>query len=128
MRQVPDERYCSFHRPLTLTCPMTDHRPSAQSPRPGVTLIAAAALGATLACGGRDGAAKDSTRVAADSSRATSCTGDNGGLTLPPGFCATIFADSIGHARQHLNLLGFALMVNSLALQQHRRRDQRLAA
>src|SRR5256885_5442179 len=28
-----DERYCSFHRPLTLTCPMTDHRPSAQSPR-----------------------------------------------------------------------------------------------
>src|SRR5256885_4214109 len=79
MRQVPDERYCSFHKPLTLTCPMTDHRPSAQSPRPGVTLIAAAALGATLACGGRDGAAKDSTRVAADSSRATSCTGDKGG-------------------------------------------------
>ncbi|HEY2378646.1 MAG TPA: PQQ-dependent sugar dehydrogenase [Gemmatimonadaceae bacterium] len=27
------------------------------------------------------------------------CASDNGGLTLPPGFCATIFADSIGHAR-----------------------------
>jgi len=27
------------------------------------------------------------------------CPGDNGGLTLPPGFCATIFADNLGHAR-----------------------------
>jgi glucose/arabinose dehydrogenase/mono/diheme cytochrome c family protein len=27
------------------------------------------------------------------------CAPDNGGLTLPPGFCATVFADSIGHAR-----------------------------
>jgi hypothetical protein len=25
--------------------------------------------------------------------------GGNGGLKLPPGFCATIFADKIGHAR-----------------------------
>lgn len=27
------------------------------------------------------------------------CPGDDSGLTLPPGFCATIFADDIGHAR-----------------------------
>lgn len=27
------------------------------------------------------------------------CDGDNGGITLAPGFCATIFADKIGHAR-----------------------------
>ena len=27
------------------------------------------------------------------------CGGDNGGLTLPPGFCATIFADNLGHVR-----------------------------
>lgn len=27
------------------------------------------------------------------------CPGDDTGLTLPPGFCATIFADEIGHAR-----------------------------
>lgn len=32
-------------------------------------------------------------------SKATSCPGDNGGLTLSPGFCATVFADNIGHAR-----------------------------
>ena len=27
------------------------------------------------------------------------CPGDNGGLTLSPGFCATIFADNLGHVR-----------------------------
>jgi glucose/arabinose dehydrogenase/mono/diheme cytochrome c family protein len=27
------------------------------------------------------------------------CAGDNGGITLPPGFCATVFGDNIGHAR-----------------------------
>src|SRR6266511_5156110 len=43
---------------------------------------------------------------AAQDSRGTSaatgqpCVGDNGGITLPPGFCATVFADNIGHARQ----------------------------
>ncbi|MGH6794258.1 MAG: c-type cytochrome [Methylocella sp.] len=35
---------------------------------------------------------------AVDSSR-KSCPGDNGGITLPPGFCATVFADNLGHAR-----------------------------
>lgn len=27
------------------------------------------------------------------------CPADNGGLSLPPGFCATVFADHLGHAR-----------------------------
>ena len=27
------------------------------------------------------------------------CAGDNGGLSLPPGFCATVFADNLGHVR-----------------------------
>jgi glucose/arabinose dehydrogenase/mono/diheme cytochrome c family protein len=31
------------------------------------------------------------------------CPGDNGGLSLPPGFCATVFADHLGHAR-HLTV------------------------
>jgi hypothetical protein len=30
----------------------------------------------------------------------SSCSGGGGGITLPKGFCATIFADNIGHARQ----------------------------
>jgi glucose/arabinose dehydrogenase/cytochrome c5 len=29
----------------------------------------------------------------------TVCAGDNGGLSLSPGFCASVFADNIGHAR-----------------------------
>ena len=30
---------------------------------------------------------------------AEACADDNGGITLPPSFCATVFADNIGHAR-----------------------------
>ncbi len=30
---------------------------------------------------------------------AANCDSDNGGITLSPGFCATVFADKIGHAR-----------------------------
>lgn len=36
---------------------------------------------------------------AASSSAETACPGNDSGLKLPPGFCATIFADNIGHAR-----------------------------
>jgi glucose/arabinose dehydrogenase/mono/diheme cytochrome c family protein len=36
---------------------------------------------------------------AAMSAAGSSCTGDNGGIVLSPGFCATVFADRIGHAR-----------------------------
>ncbi len=38
-------------------------------------------------------------RLAAQSSRSSSCPGDNGGLSLSPGFCATVFADNLGHVR-----------------------------
>jgi glucose/arabinose dehydrogenase/mono/diheme cytochrome c family protein len=31
--------------------------------------------------------------------KTAACPGDNGGLILSPGFCATIFAENIGHAR-----------------------------
>ena len=37
-------------------------------------------------------------------------------------------AHSVGHARQHLNLIGYALMVNSLALLEHRQRAAPIAA
>src|SRR5580704_19049419 len=32
--------------------------------------------------------------------RTETCADGDGGITLPPGFCATVFADNIGHARQ----------------------------
>ena len=50
---------------------------------------------AAVACGALSlGAALDS-RAAATGA----CDGDDSGLKLPAGFCATIFADGIGHAR-----------------------------
>jgi glucose/arabinose dehydrogenase/mono/diheme cytochrome c family protein len=36
---------------------------------------------------------------AASAPRPAACTGDDGGLRLSPGFCATIFADGLGHVR-----------------------------
>jgi glucose/arabinose dehydrogenase len=37
--------------------------------------------------------------ASARAQQANACPNDDTGLTLPPGFCATIFADDIGHAR-----------------------------
>jgi glucose/arabinose dehydrogenase len=65
--------------------------------------LAALATAALLGCVKTEGNTKTSDTVTATSSTvassSTTCPGDNGGLTLPPGFCATIFADTIGHAR-----------------------------
>jgi len=37
--------------------------------------------------------------VSASGAASSACPTNDSGLTLPPGFCATIFADGIGHAR-----------------------------
>jgi glucose/arabinose dehydrogenase len=58
------------------------------------TALAAAAL---VVAGASVGApAKTPAKAAA---KAEGCQGDNGGLTLSPGWCATIFADNLGHTR-----------------------------
>jgi glucose/arabinose dehydrogenase len=68
----------------------------------GITIKSVRALGAALviaACArGEKSAGADSTAKGAVAATAT-CAGDNGGITLPAGFCATVFADSLGHAR-----------------------------
>ena len=66
-------------------------------------LFGAAILAAGCARGG-DKASADSTAKGAVAS-AAACPGDNGGITLPAGFCATVFADSLGHVR-HLVVAG----------------------
>ena len=64
----------------------------------GLTLAFAAA------CAG-ESKTSDTTRAAAHDSGTTAaapksnCPGDNGGLTLATGFCATVFADTVGPAR-----------------------------
>ena len=54
------------------------------------------------AAGGAAGEGAGATPATAASARnaaAPACAPDNGGLTLPTGFCATVFADSVGGAR-----------------------------
>jgi glucose/arabinose dehydrogenase/cytochrome c5 len=55
--------------------------------------VAGAILSIATACGEKPPASSIA------STAPQSCDPENGGITLPPGFCATIFADSIGHAR-----------------------------
>jgi len=45
------------------------------------------------------GAAVTLTAGACQAAPAKGCAGDNGGITLSPGFCATVFADNLGHIR-----------------------------
>jgi hypothetical protein len=35
----------------------------------------------------------------ASTAGSSACVGDSGGITLSPGFCATVFGDKLGHAR-----------------------------
>jgi glucose/arabinose dehydrogenase len=74
-----------------------------QTLRGAIYSLAGLAILGILACAKTEGNAKTADSGAAASSTVASssaaCGGDNGGLTLPPGFCATVFADTIGHAR-----------------------------
>ena len=77
---------------------------SSRSPRAIQTLMArslALLALALAACQSKDKSRDTSQTSAAGGGQGGSaaCASDNGGLTLPEGFCATIFADSIGHAR-----------------------------
>ncbi len=49
----------------------------------------------------------------APSAPANSCPGDNGGLSLPSGFCATVFADNLGHVRHMAVAPNGVLYVNT---------------
>jgi glucose/arabinose dehydrogenase/mono/diheme cytochrome c family protein len=50
---------------------------------------------------------------AAKENKNSSCAQDNSGLTLPAGFCATVFADGIGHARHMVVGTNGVLYVNT---------------
>jgi glucose/arabinose dehydrogenase len=67
---------------------------------PTLVLTLALILGA---CSRRDKApasgTPDTAKAASGPTTATACPGGNAELTLPAGFCATVFADSIAHGR-----------------------------
>src|SRR5580765_8852317 len=56
---------------------------------------------ALVACAKTDRTASaDSTAASSTAAGSTAaCGSDNSGLTVPAGFCATVFADSLGHPR-----------------------------
>jgi glucose/arabinose dehydrogenase/cytochrome c5 len=54
-------------------------------------------LGALLA--GQQVSAQSNPQNGQNTAQTDGCGGGNGGITLSPGFCATVFADNIGHAR-----------------------------
>lgn len=72
-------------------------------PRGAIYSLAALVTVGVMACAKTEGtAAANDTSGATSSTVASSnpaCAGNNGGLTLPAGFCATVFADTVGHAR-----------------------------
>jgi glucose/arabinose dehydrogenase len=72
--------------------------------------VAAASLFALLPAGSSASPAFAQTGAAGP---AASCPGDNGGITLPSGFCATVFADNLGHVRHMVVAPNGALYVNT---------------
>src|SRR5439155_21830575 len=71
-----------------------------QAARHGLPLAFFMAL-AVIGCAKQEGTATSESAAASSTqaASATKCASDNGGITLPDGFCATVFADTIGHAR-----------------------------
>ena len=72
---------------------------------------AAVALAAICICSSLAPARRHSNIAAEPPSPA--CPHDDSGLTLPAGFCATVFADNIGHARHMVVAPGGVLYVNT---------------
>ncbi len=59
-------------------------------------------LAALLIAGCDDPAADGEPILADDATAKIVCAPDNGGITLPEGFCATLVVDSLGHRARHL--------------------------
>jgi glucose/arabinose dehydrogenase len=57
--------------------------------------------------------AQANAQAAAPAAQTNACPGDNGGLTLPSGFCATVFADNLGHVRHMTVAPNGVLYVNT---------------
>jgi glucose/arabinose dehydrogenase len=68
--------------------------------RGSAAMVLAAAVAACGGKGSKTPAATGGSSATAAAAHAAACDANSAGITLPPGFCATIFADSLGHTRQ----------------------------
>src|SRR5260221_8529067 len=73
---------------------------------PALVALAAMCLGSSL------GPAQTQSNLAAEA-KSQACPNDDSGLKLPAGFCATVFADEIGHARHMVAAPSGVLYVNT---------------
>ncbi len=64
-------------------------------------------------CLGGSFVSKQKESSAASEAESHACPNDDSGLSLPAGFCATVFADGIGHARQMVVSSNGVLYVNT---------------
>jgi glucose/arabinose dehydrogenase/mono/diheme cytochrome c family protein len=64
-------------------------------------------------CMGSSSAPPQNRSNAASEAKSQACPGDDSGLKLPAGFCATVFADGIGHARHMVVAPSGVLYVNT---------------
>src|SRR5271165_1692275 len=75
-------------------------------------LLSAFVALAAMYMGGSVAPAQNESNPGAEA-KSQACPGDDTGLTLPPGFCATVFADGIGHARHMVVAPSGVLYVNT---------------
>jgi glucose/arabinose dehydrogenase len=85
---------------------------SMQLSNPSKILLSALAAVAAMCVGISFAPAKNQPRPAAPA-KSQACQNDDSGLQLPAGFCATVFADEIGHARHMVVAPSGVLYVNT---------------
>ena len=95
---VPMQHYCRFYRHRRFT------------PLSSAAFFAVAAIFVGLFVRGQAAMAQSNPGPSAQTNR---CPADNGGITLSPGFCATVFADNIGHVRHMVVAASGVLYVNT---------------
>ena len=76
------------------------------------TLLSALALLTAMCAGSSLAPAQDKSHLGADT-QSQECPNNDSGLKLPSGFCATVFADGIGHARHMVVAPSGVLYVNT---------------
>jgi glucose/arabinose dehydrogenase/mono/diheme cytochrome c family protein len=80
--------------------------------KPFKPLLSAVTALAAMGMGGSSAPVKNESNLAAET-KSQSCPNDDTGLNLPAGFCATVFADGIGHARHMVVAPDGVLYVNT---------------
>jgi glucose/arabinose dehydrogenase/mono/diheme cytochrome c family protein len=78
-----------------------------------LTTLVAGLVALTAMCIGQSLPPARSQSDAAAASKSQACANDDSGLQLPAGFCATVFADDIGHARHMVVAPSGVLYVNT---------------